>query len=83
VTPPQIKSNQFQKCLKGNQIGHVHKIVKDPIDLPCDEHVICREHLIEKDVVIEDKIKRNDCNKEFQIKDNEFKSNKSFKKLMG
>jgi hypothetical protein len=49
--------------------------------LSCGEHLICREHLVEKDVVKENRIKCNDCNKEFQIKDNDFKSNRPFKKL--
>jgi len=50
--------------------------------LPCGEHLICHEHLVEKDVVKENRIKCNDCNKDFQIKDNDFKSNRPFKKLI-
>jgi hypothetical protein len=38
---------------KSNWIcSYCSKIVKDPIDLPCDES-ICRQHLSEKDVVKE------------------------------
>jgi hypothetical protein len=40
---------------KSNWIcSYCSKIVKDPIDLPCDES-ICRQHLSEKDVVKENK----------------------------
>jgi len=62
--------------------SYCSKILKDPIDLPCGEHLICSEHIVEKDVVKANRIKCNDCNKEFQIKDNDFKSNKPFKKLI-
>ena len=53
--------------------------MKDPILLPCDDS-ICRQHLSERDVK-ENKMKCNDCNQEFQVKDIEFKSNKTLKKL--
>ncbi len=59
---PKRKSNLTCSCCS--------KILKDPIDLPCGEHLICHEHLADKDVVKENRIKCNDCNKEFQIKDN-------------
>jgi hypothetical protein len=36
----------------------------------------------ERDVVKENRIKCNKCNEEFQIKDNDFKSNESLKKLL-
>ncbi len=62
--------------------SYCSKILKDPIDLPCGEHLIGREHLAEKDVVKENRFKCNDCNKEFQIKDNDSKSNRPFKKLI-
>jgi hypothetical protein len=55
-------------------------ILKDPILLPCDES-ICSEHLSERDVK-ENKIKCNDCNQEFHLKDIQFKSNKTLKKLI-
>jgi hypothetical protein len=61
--------------------SYCSRIFKDPIELPCDEN-ICREHLSEKAIVKENKIKCNECKGEFQIKDNDFKSNKTLKKLI-
>jgi hypothetical protein len=57
------------------------KIFKNPIELPC-KHSVCKEHLIEKDVQKLNKIKCVECNQEFQVKDNEFKSVEVFKKLL-
>jgi hypothetical protein len=45
--------------------------------LPCGDS-ICREHLSERDVVKQNKIRCNKCNAEFQVRDNEFKSNNEF-----
>ena len=56
-------------------------IFKDPILLPCEDN-ICREHLSERDVQKENKIKCKKCNAEFQIKDNQFKSNEDLKNLI-
>ena len=53
--------------------------MKDPILLPCDDS-ICREHLSERDVK-ENQLKCDECNQEFQLKDIQFKSNKTLKKL--
>jgi len=50
-------------------------------ELPCDEN-ICREHLSESDIVKQDKIKCMECNEEFEVKDNEFKTNQTLKKLI-
>jgi hypothetical protein len=60
--------------------SYCSKIVKDPIELPCNDS-ICLEHLSDRDVVKENKIKCGECNEEFQIKDIEFKSRKTYKKL--
>jgi hypothetical protein len=49
--------------------------------LPC-EHSICRQHLSERDVVKENRIKCNECNGEFQIKDSQFKTIQEFTKLI-
>jgi hypothetical protein len=57
------------------------KIFKNPVELPC-KHSICKEHLIEKDVQKQNKIKCVECKEEFQVKDNEFKSVEVFKKLL-
>ncbi len=53
--------------------------MKDPILLPCDDS-ICSEHLSDRDVK-ENKMKCNDCNQVFQVKDIQFKSNNTLKKL--
>ena len=49
------------------------KIFKDPIELPC-KHNVCSEHLVEKDVVKQNRIKCAKCKNAFQVKDNEFKA---------
>jgi hypothetical protein len=61
--------------------SYCSKIFKDPIDLPCDES-ICREHLSEKEVVKEHRIICKDCQQEFKVNDDEFRSNKTLKKLI-
>ncbi len=53
--------------------SYCSRIFKDPFELPCN-HSICREHLIEDNVRKLDKIKCAECNEEFKVKDNEFKS---------
>jgi hypothetical protein len=60
--------------------SYCSKIVKDPIELPCED-ILCLEHLSDRDVVKENKIKCGECNEEFQIKDIEFKSIQACKKL--
>jgi hypothetical protein len=57
------------------------KIFKDPILLPCED-LICREHLSDRDIVKQNKIKCKKCNEEFQVKNNEFKSNEAISKLI-
>ena len=57
------------------------KIFKDPIVLPCEDS-ICRQHLSERDVVKQNKIKCNKCKQEFQVKDNQFKSNESLTQII-
>jgi hypothetical protein len=61
--------------------SYCSKIIKDPIDLPCDDS-ICREHLSERDVVKANKIKCKKCNDEFEVKGNDFKSNDELVKLL-
>ena len=55
------------------------KILKNPIELPCDD-LICQEHLKEKEVVQTNKIKCATCKQEFHVKDNDFRTNKLAKK---
>ena len=48
------------------------KLFKNPIELPCN-HSVCNEHLSENNIIKCDK-----CNKDFQVKDNDFKSTDLF-----
>jgi hypothetical protein len=77
----RIKFNKMLKLKSQLTCSYCSKIYKDPIDLSCDDS-ICREHLTARDVVKANKIVCNECKQEFQVKENEFKSNKSFKKLI-
>jgi hypothetical protein len=61
--------------------SYCSKILKDPIDLPCNDS-ICRGHLSEKAVVKQKKIKCNDCQQDFQIKNNHFKSSNALTNLI-
>ena len=61
--------------------SYCSKIVKEPIELPYEDSM-CREHLSERNVVKENKIKCNKCNEEFGVKNNEFKSNEALRKLI-
>ena len=58
--------------------SYCSKIYKDPILLPCGDS-ICRQHLSERDVVKANRIKCKKCNEEYQVKDNQFKSNNQLK----
>jgi hypothetical protein len=58
--------------------SYCSKIFKDPIELPCKHH-LCSQHLTEKDVVKENRIKCAKCKQDFEVKDNEFKSNEIIK----
>ncbi len=55
--------------------SYCSRIFRDPIDLPCGDS-ICRQHLSERDIVKQNKIKCKQCNKEYQVKD---KSNNHLK----
>ena len=57
--------------------SYCSKILKDPIYLPCGDS-ICRNHLSERRVVKENRIECNKCKRDFEVKDNQFKSNKTF-----
>jgi len=56
--------------------SYCSKILRDPIELPCDD-LINREHLSDRDVVKEKRIKCKECKQEFQVTLDEFKSIKS------
>ena len=55
------------------------KIFKNPVELPCED-LICKEHLNEKEVIKQNKIKCQECKQEFEVKDNAFKSMKFVQK---
>jgi hypothetical protein len=61
--------------------SYCSRIYKDPILLPCGD-TICRQHLTERDIVKQNKIKCNKCKKEFGVRDNEFKLNEALKNLI-
>ena len=61
--------------------SYCSKIFRDQIKLPCGDS-ICREHLSERNVVKQNKIKCKKCNDEFGVKNNQFKSNNELKSLM-
>jgi hypothetical protein len=61
--------------------SYCSKIFRNPILLPCDDS-ICREHLTERDVVKQNKIKCKACNEEFQVKENQFKSNEELTQII-
>jgi hypothetical protein len=67
--------NNFKSTLT---CSYCSRIFKDPIELPCSHH-LCKEHLVEKK---ENRIKCGECKQDFQVKDNEFKSNNFLKKLL-
>ena len=61
--------------------SYCSQIYKDPIDLPCGDS-ICREHLSSRVVVKENRIKCTKCSEEFQVTCDEFRSNKTLRKLI-
>jgi hypothetical protein len=71
-----LKSQKFQLTC-----SYCSRIFRDPIDLPCGDS-ICREHLSDKDVLKVNRIKCKQCNGEFGVKSNEFKSNNELKNLI-
>jgi hypothetical protein len=71
-----LKSNKSQVTC-----SYCSKIYKDPIVLPCGDS-ICREHLSDKDVLKVNRIKCKKCNKEYGVKNNEFKSNNELNQLL-
>jgi hypothetical protein len=66
--------------LKKSQVtcSYCSRIFKNPIVLPCRDSM-CREHLSDRDVVKQNKIRCNKCNAEFGVKNSEFKSNVELK----
>jgi len=61
--------------------SYCSKIIRDPIQLPCDDS-ICREHLKDRDVVKQNKIKCKKCSEEFQVNGYEFRSDTTLKSLI-
>jgi len=54
--------------------SHCAKILKDPIQLPCD-HNICERHLKEPNIVEQNQIRCLTCDLAFNIRENIFKPN--------
>ena len=71
-----LKSQKYQLTC-----SYFSRIFKNPILLPCGDS-ICLEHLKEKAVVKQNKIKCKQCNGEFQVKDNHFKSNEALTQII-
>jgi hypothetical protein len=61
--------------------SYCSRIFKDPILLPCND-TICCQHLKERDVIKQNKIKCKKCKQEFRVKDNQFKSNEALAQLI-
>ena len=57
------------------------KIFRDPIELPC-KHSICQEHLTEKEVLNQNKIRCSKCKEDFEVKGSEFKSIELVKQML-
>jgi hypothetical protein len=74
-----LKMNRWKSSLT---CSYCSKIFQDPIEQPCS-HNLCKGHLSEKNVVKHNRIKCIKCKQDFQVKDNEFKSNNFIKKQLG
>jgi len=61
--------------------SYCSKIFHDPIELPC-KHNLCEEHLFEKDVSKQNRIKCVECKRDFEVKDNDFKTIEILKQLI-
>ena len=61
--------------------SYCSKIFKEPIELPCED-LICKEHLNAREAVQKNQIKCSTCSQEFQVKGNDFKSNKFVQKQL-
>ena len=59
--------------------SYCNLIFNHPIELPCDDS-ICKEHLKEKEVKKQNKIKCNQCKQEFEVKGLKINVNKTIKK---
>ena len=57
------------------------KILKCPVELPCGD-LICQEHLKEKEVLKQSKIKCAECKQEFDVKSNEFQSHDALRESL-
>ena len=73
--------NSFSKVKSSLTCSYCSKIYKDPVEITCGD-LICKTHLNEKEVAQTNKIKCQTCNREFEVKNNDFKSNKSIQKLI-
>jgi hypothetical protein len=61
--------------------SYCYKIFKDPLELPCSHH-LCKEHLAEKSGVKQNRIKCGECKQDFDVNNNDFKTNSLIKKQL-
>jgi hypothetical protein len=61
--------------------SYCSKIYKEPIFLPC-KHSICQEHLKEKEVLKQSRIKCAECKQEFDVKNNKFQLNEPLRESL-
>jgi hypothetical protein len=61
--------------------SYCSKIFQDPIQLPCN-HSLCKEHLVEKDVVKKNRIQCGECKQDYEVIGNEFKPKLLVQKLL-
>ena len=64
----------FKSKSQLDTFSYCSMIFKNPILLPCEDS-IGRDHLSETDLVKENKINCKQCQQEFKVRENEFKSN--------
>ena len=60
---------------------HCFQLYKNPIELPC-LHTICSEHLAEKSVLKQNRIRCAKCKLDSPVKDNYFRPNRFLKRLL-
>jgi hypothetical protein len=76
-----MNNSEILKSKSQFSCSYCSRIFKDPIQLPCDDSIY-HEHLSERNVVKENRIKCKKCNEEFVVKGKQFKSNDDLRKLL-
>ena len=67
--------SSFSKVKLSLTCSHCTKISKNPVELPCGD-LICQEHLEDKEIIKQNKIKCLACKQEFGDRDNKFNLSK-------